>query len=111
MDHFSVFRWYCEASMVHKKPLSRPVGPALLPLFIAIHSQPIRFVAFRPRPTSSPSQASAAPPDWPGRLWQHGPEVQELEAQIKAQQVYEQTNGQAVWSLGAAFWELRFPKG
>jgi hypothetical protein len=43
--------------------------------------------------------------------WQYGPEVQELEAQLKAQQVYEQTNGQAVWSLGAAFWELRFPKG
>jgi hypothetical protein len=37
--------------------------------------------------------------------------VQELEAQLKAQQVYEQSNGQAVWSLGAAFWELRFPKG
>lgn len=45
------------------------------------------------------------------RQWQYGPEVQELEAQLKAQQVYEQTNGQAVWSLGAAFWELRFPKG
>jgi hypothetical protein len=45
------------------------------------------------------------------RQWQYGPEVQELEAQLKARQVYEQTNGQAVWSLGAAFWELRFPKG
>jgi len=45
------------------------------------------------------------------RQWQYGPEVQELEAQLKAQQVYEQTNGQAVWSLGAAFWELRFQKG
>ncbi len=44
------------------------------------------------------------------RQWQYGPEVQELEAQLKAQQVYEQSNGQAVWSLGAAFWELRFPK-
>jgi len=44
------------------------------------------------------------------RQWQYGPEVQELEAQLKAQQVYEQANGQAVWSLGAAFWELRFPK-
>jgi len=45
----------------------------------------------------------------------HGPQrrsgVLELEAQLKAQQVYEQSNGQAVWSLGAAFWELRFPKG
>jgi hypothetical protein len=40
-----------------------------------------------------------------------GPEAQELETQLKAQQVYEQTNGQATWSLGAAFWELRFPKG
>ena len=37
--------------------------------------------------------------------------VLELEAQLKAQQVYEQTNRRAVWSLGAAFWELRFPKG
>jgi len=45
------------------------------------------------------------------RQWHYGPEVQELEAQLKAQQVYEQSNGQAVWSLGAAFWELRFPKG
>ena len=45
------------------------------------------------------------------RQWQYGPEVQELEAQLKAQQVYEQSNGQTVWSLGAAFWELRFPKG
>jgi hypothetical protein len=45
------------------------------------------------------------------RQWQYGSEVQELEAQLKAQQVYEQSNGQAVWSLGAAFWELRFPKG
>jgi hypothetical protein len=45
------------------------------------------------------------------RQWQYGPEVQELEAELKAQQVYEQTNGQAAWSLGAALWELRFPKG
>jgi len=45
------------------------------------------------------------------RQWHYGPEVQELEAQLKAQQVYEQSNGQAIWSLGAAFWELRFPKG
>ncbi len=45
------------------------------------------------------------------RQWYYGPEVQELEAQLKAQQVYEQTNGQAIWSLGSAFWELRFSKG
>jgi len=45
------------------------------------------------------------------RQWQYGPDVQELEAQLKAQQVYEQSNGQVLWSLGAAFWELRFPKG
>jgi len=37
--------------------------------------------------------------------------VQELEPQLKAQQDYEQTNGQALWSLGAVFWELRFLKG
>ena len=43
--------------------------------------------------------------------WQYGPEVQKLEAQLKAQQVHEQTNGQAASILGAAFWELRFPKG
>jgi len=33
------------------------------------------------------------------RQWQYGPEVQELEAQFKAQQVYEQGKGQALWSL------------
>jgi hypothetical protein len=37
--------------------------------------------------------------------------VQELEAQLKAQQVYEQSSGQASSSHGAPFWELRFPKG
>jgi hypothetical protein len=48
----------------------------------------------------------------PGRKqWTYSPDVQELEAQLKAQQVYEQANGEATWSLGAAFWELRFPKG
>jgi len=48
----------------------------------------------------------------PGRKqWTYSPDVQELEAQLKAQQVYEQSNGEAIWSLGAAFWELRFPKG
>jgi hypothetical protein len=45
------------------------------------------------------------------RQWHYGPAVQELEAQLKAQQVYEQTNGQAAWSLGAAFWELALPEG
>jgi hypothetical protein len=45
------------------------------------------------------------------RQWHYGAEVKELEAQLKAQEVYEQTNGQALWSLGAAFWELCFPKG
>jgi len=48
----------------------------------------------------------------PGRKqWAYSLDVQELEAQLKAQQVYEQANGQAVWSLGGAFWDLRFPKG
>jgi len=48
----------------------------------------------------------------PGRKqWTYSLDVQELETQLKAQQVYEQANGQAAWSLGAAFWELRFPKG
>ena len=38
----------------------------------------------------------------PGRKqWTYSPDVQELEAQLKAQQEYEQANGQAVWSLGA----------
>jgi hypothetical protein len=35
----------------------------------------------------------------------------ELEAQLKARQVYEQTAGVATTSCGASFWELRFPKG
>jgi hypothetical protein len=40
-----------------------------------------------------------------------GPTAQELEARLKAQQLYEQLTGNAQSSLGAAFWELRFPKG
>ena len=32
-------------------------------------------------------------------------------ARLKAQQLYEQLTGNAQSSLGAAFWELRFPKG
>jgi hypothetical protein len=48
----------------------------------------------------------------PGRKqWQYGPTAQELEARLKAQQLYEQLTGNAQSSLGAAFWELRFPKG
>jgi hypothetical protein len=48
----------------------------------------------------------------PGRKqWQYGPTAQELEARLKAQQLYEQLTGAAQSSLGAAFWELRFPKG
>ena len=45
------------------------------------------------------------------RQWQFGPELQELEAQLKAREVDEQGNGLAVSSLGAALCELRFPKG
>jgi hypothetical protein len=48
----------------------------------------------------------------PGRKqWHYGPTAQELEARLKAQQLYEQLTGNAQSSLGAAFWELRFPKG
>jgi hypothetical protein len=48
----------------------------------------------------------------PGRKqWQYGPTAQELEARLKAQQLYEQLTGNAQSSLGAALWELRFPKG
>jgi hypothetical protein len=37
----------------------------------------------------------------PGRKqWTYSPAMQKLEAQLKAQQVYEQANGQAAWSLG-----------
>ena len=92
-------------------PLCRPVGPPLLPLFIAIHSQAIRFVAFTtPGPRIHLLRAQLH--RRAGRhQWQYGPEVQKLEAQLKAQQVHEQTNGQAASILGAAFWELRFPKG
>jgi hypothetical protein len=37
--------------------------------------------------------------------------VQELEAQLKARQIYEQTNGQAVWTLETDSWEMWCPKG
>jgi hypothetical protein len=48
----------------------------------------------------------------PGRKqWQYGPTAQELEARLKAQQLYEQLTANAQSSLGAAFWELRLPKG
>ena len=45
------------------------------------------------------------------RQWQYGPEVQELEAQLKAQQVYEQASGQAVWSLGRPSGSCGFRRG
>jgi len=40
-----------------------------------------------------------------------GPEAQELETQLKAQQVYEQTNGQATWSLGQPSGSCGFRRG
>ena len=45
------------------------------------------------------------------REWHYSEVTAELEAQLKARQVYEQAAGLATTSLGAAFWELRFPKG
>jgi hypothetical protein len=45
------------------------------------------------------------------KQWHYSPTVQELEAKLKARQVYEQLGGKAQSCLGAAFWELRFPKG
>ena len=45
------------------------------------------------------------------KQWHYSEVAGELEAQLKARQVYEQTAGVATTSYGAAFWELRFPKG
>lgn len=44
------------------------------------------------------------------RQWRYSLAVQELEAQLKARQVYEQGSGQASSSYGSAFWELRIAK-
>lgn len=47
----------------------------------------------------------------PGRRQWHYSEVcSELEAQLKARQTYEQATGDAHWSYGAAFWEVRFAR-
>jgi hypothetical protein len=45
------------------------------------------------------------------RQWHYSEVTAELEAQLKARQVYEQAAGLATSSTGASFWELRFPKG
>ncbi len=45
----------------------------------------------------------------PGRKqWRYSPVCGELEAQLKARQTYEQATGDAHWSYGASFWEVRF---
>lgn len=45
------------------------------------------------------------------KQWHYSEAAGELEAQLKARQVYEQAAGLATTSIGASFWELRFPKG
>jgi hypothetical protein len=45
------------------------------------------------------------------KQWHYSEVVGELEAQLKARQVYEQSAGVATTSYGASFWEMRFPKG
>lgn len=45
------------------------------------------------------------------KQWHYSEVTAELEAQLKARQVYEQAAGLATTSIGASFWELRFPKG
>jgi len=45
------------------------------------------------------------------KQWHYSEVAAELEAQLKARQVYEQSAGLATTTYGAAFWELRFPKG
>jgi len=42
------------------------------------------------------------------KQWRYSPVCVELEAQLKARQTYEQATGDAHWSYGAAFWEVRF---
>jgi hypothetical protein len=42
------------------------------------------------------------------KQWRYSPVCSELEAQLKARQTYEQATGDAHWSYGAAFWEVRF---
>lgn len=45
------------------------------------------------------------------KQWHYSEVTAELEAQLKARQVYEQAAGLATNSIGPSFWELRFPKG
>ena len=45
------------------------------------------------------------------RQWRYSLSCRELECQLKARQAYEQQSGEATYSLGAAFWELRSSKG
>jgi len=45
------------------------------------------------------------------RQWSYSLSCRELECQLKARQAYEQQSGEATYSLGAAFWELRSSKG
>ncbi|WP_411871950.1 hypothetical protein [Vulcanococcus limneticus] len=44
----------------------------------------------------------------PGRKqWRYSLSCKELECQLKARQTYEQHSGEASYSLGASFWEVR----
>ena len=44
------------------------------------------------------------------KQWRYSAIASELEAQLKARQTYEQATGEARYSYGAAFWELRFAR-
>ena len=47
----------------------------------------------------------------PGRRqWRYSLSCKEIECQLKARQAYEQQSGDASYSLGAAFWEVRSVK-
>ena len=44
----------------------------------------------------------------PGRKqWSYSIDCKEIECQLKARQSYEQQSGVAIYSVGAAFWEVR----
>ena len=48
----------------------------------------------------------------PGRKqWSYSLDCKQIECQLKARQSYEQQSGDATYSYGASFWELRSVKG
>ena len=48
----------------------------------------------------------------PGRKqWSYSLDCKQIECQLKARQSYEPQSGDATYSYGASFWELRSVKG